>query len=270
MRFAANLSLLFTELPYRERPAAAADAGFDAVETWWPFGATAVPTEKQLDEVVDAVAGAGVPLVALNFFAGDMPNGDRGLVSDPDRVDEFRSSLPALVAIAERTGCRLFNALYGVRRDGLDPAVQDRAAIENLTVAANAVAPIGGTILIEALADGQNGAYPLTSPSDVAGVIDRLNNAEVHNVGMLADFYHFTSNGYDWRSVIDDHAASIAHVQIADVPGRNEPGTGTIDFEALLGHLQKAGYDGYVGLEYRPSGATVDGLGYLKTFATAE
>ena len=120
LRYAVNLSMLFTELPLLQRPAAAKAAGFDAVEFWWPF-ATAVPAEADVDAFITAVTDAEVQLIGLNFFAGDMPGGDRGLVSWPARSGEFRDNIDVTVGIGERLGCRAFNALYGNRTDESTP-----------------------------------------------------------------------------------------------------------------------------------------------------
>ena len=139
LRYEVNCSILFTELPLLERPAAAKAAGFDAVEFWWPF-AVAVPSDAEVDKFVSAVQDAGVALVGLNFFAGDMPAGDRGLVSWPARSAEFRDNIPVVAAIGERLGCTAFNALYGNRVDGASAAEQDDLAAENLTLAAQGVA----------------------------------------------------------------------------------------------------------------------------------
>ena len=119
-RYEVNCSILFTELPLLERPAAAKAAGFDAVEFWWPF-TVAVPADADVDEFVGAIDDAGVQLVGLNFFAGDMPGGDRGLVSWPARSAEFRDNIDVTVGIGERLGCRAFNALYGNRIDDVHP-----------------------------------------------------------------------------------------------------------------------------------------------------
>ena len=122
--YEVNCSILFTELPLLHRPDAAKQAGFDGVEFWWPF-AEAVPADSDIDAFVAAVQNAGVQLVGLNFFAGDMPGGDRGLVSWPDRAEEFRDNVDVTVGIGERLGCRSFNALYGNRVDGASPREQD-------------------------------------------------------------------------------------------------------------------------------------------------
>ncbi|GAA2808744.1 hydroxypyruvate isomerase family protein [Saccharopolyspora taberi] len=262
LKYAVNASILFTELDVLERPAAAKAAGFDAVEYWWPFPA-AVPSDAEVDRFVSAVNDAGVSLIGLNFFAGDMPAGDRGVLSDPVRAGEFADNIDVVAAIAERTGCRAFNALYGNRLDGVDPARQDEVATENLIRAAKAIGRIGGTVLIEPVSGMP--AYPLKTAVDALGVIDRVHNeGGVDNLRLLFDLYHLTVNGDDLDAVLDRHSGVIGHVQIADAPGRNEPGTGEIDFDHYLGRVRAAGYDGYVALEYKPSGASADSFGWIK------
>ncbi|MCI2419462.1 TIM barrel protein [Saccharopolyspora sp. K220] len=261
-RYEVNLSILFTELDLLDRPAAAKAAGFDGVEFWWPFP-VAVPADRDVDRFVQAISDAGVSLVGLNFFAGDMPAGDRGVLSNPDRAGEFADNVDVAVGIGERLGCRAFNALYGNRIDGVDPAVQDQVATENLVRAAKVVARIDGVVLIEPVSGMP--AYPLKKATDALAVIDRVHNeGGVDNLRLLYDLYHLTVNGDDPDAVIDRHARTIGHVQIADAPGRNEPGTGEIDFEHYFEKLDAAGYTGRIGLEYKPSGASADSFGWIK------
>ena len=137
LSYEVNLSILFTELPLLERPEAARRAGFDAVEFWWPFP-VAVPSDAAVDEFVSAVTDSGVQLVGLNFFAGDMAGGDRGVLSWPARSGEFRDNVDVTVGIGSRLGCRSFNALYGLRISGEDPAEQDDVAVGNLAIAGRA------------------------------------------------------------------------------------------------------------------------------------
>lgn len=278
--YAVNCSILFTELPLLERPAAARQAGFEAVEFWWPF-AEAVPADRDADAFVAAIQDAGVQLIGLNFFAGDMPAGDRGLVSWPKRAGEFRDNIDATLGIGERLGCRAFNALYGnrlddpstVQQDGLSTAPQDEisaveqdeVAVENLGLAARAAARIGATVLVEPVSGADR--YPLRTAADVLAVIDRVQAGyDVRNVGLLADLYHLAVNGDDVDRVVAEHTDRIAHVQIADAPGRNEPGTGTLPLESQLAALADHGYDGWVSLEYKPATTTVDSFGWLGTF----
>jgi hydroxypyruvate isomerase len=256
-----NCSILFTELPLLERPAAARAAGFEAVELWWPFAA-AVPGDGEVEAFVRAVGDAGVRLVALNFAAGDLAGGDRGLVSWPARSAELRDNLEVAVGIGERLGCRTFNALYGNRVDGVDPAAQDELAVENLALAGRAAARVGGTVLLEPVSGAPR--YPLRTAAEAVAVLDRVAaRTGVANLGLLCDLYHLAVNGDDLDRAIATYAGRVAHVQIADAPGRGAPGTGALDLDRHLAALAAAGYGGWVGLEYRPEGASADSFAWL-------
>ncbi|WP_312867952.1 hydroxypyruvate isomerase family protein [Amycolatopsis pithecellobii] len=258
MRYDANLSILFTELPLRRRAEAARAAGFTAVEYWWPFD-TAAPGDREVDEFVRSVADAGVTLAGLNFFADDLAAGHRGIVSWIGREKELADSVDIAVGIAGQLGCRTFNALYGNRIDGQEPAAQDEHALSTLDSAAAAAAGIGARLAIEPLSGADR--YPLRTAADALAVLDKLGR---DNVTLLFDLYHLGTNGDDLDAVIERHTPRIGHVQVADVPGRQEPGTGTLDITGYLAKLASAGYDGYVGLEYRPSGRTEDSFGWLE------
>jgi hydroxypyruvate isomerase len=261
LRYEVNCSILFTELPLLERPAAVRAAGFAGVEFWWPFPA-AVPSDREAEDFVRAVEDAGVRLAGLNFFAGDMPGGDRGLVSWPDRSAEFRDNIQATVGIGERLGCRAFNALYGNRVPGAAPAAQDELATENLALAGRAAARIGGTVLVEPVSGAPR--YPLLTAADAVAVVDRVERETgVGNLGFLCDLYHLATNGDDLDQVVATYGDRVAHVQIADAPGRNQPGTGTLDLDRHLAGIAAAGYDGWVGLEYQPTGASDDSFAWL-------
>ncbi|MDE3720091.1 MULTISPECIES: hydroxypyruvate isomerase family protein [Nocardiopsis] len=259
--YTVNCSMLFTELPLHERPQAARDAGFDAVEFWWPFE-SATPPREEIDAFVAALDTAGVRLTGLNLFAGALPGPDRGVLSQPARSAEFLANLDVVVAIAERTGTTAFNALYGLRQDGVDPAEQDRLALENTVAAAEAVARVGGIVLIEPLSGAEG--YPLRTARDGLDFVAKVREAGADNVALLADLYHLAVNGDDVAAVVRDHAAEFGHVQIADVPGRGEPGTGALPIDDLLTAAQAGGYQGLVGLEYKPTVPTEQSLGRLR------
>jgi hydroxypyruvate isomerase len=261
INYDVNLSILFTELPLLERPAAARAAGFDAVEFWWPFN-VAVPGDGEVDAFVGAVRDAGVRLVGLNFFAGDMPGGDRGLVSWPARAAEFRDNVDVTVGIGEQLGCRSFNALYGNRLDDAAPEEQDDLAVQQLALAAAAAERVGGVALVEAVSGAPR--YPLKTAADVVAVLDRVwRETGATSIRFLCDLYHLAVNGDDLDKAVELYRDRVGHVQIADAPGRHEPGTGSLDLDGPLGALDAAGYAGYVGLEYVPSGASVDSFGWL-------
>jgi len=256
-----NLSILFTELPLLERPQAAKHVGFDGVEFWWPWS-VAVPSDAEVGRFATAITSADVQLVGLNFFAGDMAGGDRGLVSWPARSGEFRDNIDVTVSLGERLGCRAFNALYGNRADDSTPEEQDDLAVENLVLAAKAAQRIGGTVLVEPVSGAPR--YPLLTAADALRVIDRASaEGGVDNVRLLFDVYHLAVNGDDVDAAIDKSAGRIGHVQIADAPGRNEPGTGTLAIDHYLDRIAATGYGGWVGLEYKPSGKSADSFGWL-------
>lgn len=260
MRYAVNCSILFTELPLLERPAAAKAAGFDAVEFWWPWSRP-VPSVTEVDDFVAAVRDADVSLIGLNFFAGDMAAGDRGLVSWIGREDEFRATVPVAVDIARRTGCTAFNALYGNRQDGQDPAQADALAVQNLLFAARAADQVGGVVLVEPISGSP--AYPLKTTAQTRAVVARLHEAGASNVRFLLDLYHLAANGEDLAASIRTVGAESGHCQIADFPGRGEPGSGGLDLQGYLDQLGAVGYDGWVALEYKPTVATAASFGAL-------
>lgn len=245
MRFDANLSMLFTQLPLHERPAAARAAGFDAVEIWWPF-ADAVPPILEVERFTAAIRDAGVQLVGLNFFAGDMPAGDRGLVSWPGREQEFRANVEVTARIAEGLGCTVLNALFG------NHEVSD-LALENLAFAADVAAEIGATVVLEPLSGAPR--YPILTAQQAFDVLDQVGRS---NVALLADLYHLAVNGDDLDVLVTEHVDRIGHVQIADAPGRGEPGTGELDVFGYLAKLHAGGYQGYVGAEYKPVTGSFD------------
>ena len=215
--YLANCSLLFTEEPLLRRPAAARDAGFGAVEFWWPFAAP-VPSDREVDAFATAIEEAGVALVGLNFFAGDLAGPDCGVLSIPGRSGQFR---------------------------------------DNIDVAAG----IGATVLIEPVSGPK--PYPLRTADDAVAVVRRARAAGAPNVGFLCDLYHLASNGDDVDAAIGAHADVTAHVQIADAPGRGEPGSGELDLDGYLAALEDHGYRGWVSLEYKPTSTTEASLAWL-------
>ena len=264
--FAANVSLLFPQYPLLERFAAAARAGFQSVECWWPFGSTATPSNDEVEKLLEAIEASGLPQSGMNLFAGDMPKGERGVVSRPDRVEEFTIALEVAERVARRTGCRGFNALYGQRIAGWSDAELDGLAVENLSLAARRLGELGGTVLIEPLAAGQNGAYPITTAARAVEIVERVRDAtHLPNVGVLFDTFHLASNGENLSGVISQYGELIAHVQLADAPGRGQPGTGTIDFAGVIGALWDGGYRGVIAAEYAPTVDTVASLNWVAT-----
>jgi len=261
IRWVANLSLLFVEEGPLDRPAAAAAEGFTEVECWWPFGANASPTPSQVAAFTRSIERSGTQLTAMNLFGG--PPGARGVVSDPSHTDAFRHSVGIAMAIGRRLGTRLFNAPFGNRIAVLKPHVQADTARENLAFAARAAAEIGATIMIEPLSDLEPGMpeFPLRTARDAVRVIDGLRDeAGISNVGLLLDQYHLMVNGADVVAEIDRYGDYVRHVQVADVPGRGEPGSGHADIAAVISALLSRGYEGAVALEYVPRRTTRESL----------
>ncbi len=240
--FAANISLLFTEVPLLERFAAAAAAGFDTVELHWPRG-------EDPDAVAAAVAAAGVGVCLMNFDGGDPAAGERGLMALPERRAEWREHVPVALALAGRIGCGRLHALVGVERPG-ERDVQLAHALDELRFAADAAAGQGALVLVEALNPTDNGPVLLQRNEDVAAFIDRAGRP---NVRLQFDAYHAAMLGRDPVAELRRHAARVGHVQVADCPGRGERGTGAMDIDGFLAALDAIGYRGHVGLEYRPS-----------------
>jgi hydroxypyruvate isomerase len=259
--YLANCSMLFTERPLLERPAAAAAAGFGAVELWWPWPDNPVPADPEVDALIASVQTAGVRLVGLNFFAGQLTGPDAGVLSIPARSQQFCDNLDVAVGIGERLGVSAFNALYGVRVDDATAQEQDELATQNLALAAAAAARIGATVLVEPVSGPK--PYPLRTAADVIGVLDRVVATGHTNVGFLCDLFHLANNGDDVGAAIASYADRVAHVQIADWPGRGEPGSGELDLDRHLGDLQARGYAGWVGLEYTPTTTTEESLAWL-------
>lgn len=263
----ANISLLFSEVAFERRPAAAAAAGFEAIECWWPF-ATATPPSSEVDAFVASVTDAGVQLRGLNFYAGHMAGGERGIASHRLRRGEFDDGVAAAVDIGARLGVTGFNALYGNRLPGVSATDQHDAGLQALAAATEHADSIGATVLVEPVSGIE--AYPLKLAADALTVIRGVREqTTTGRIALLADLYHLTVNGDDVARVIAQYADEIGHVQLADAPGRHEPGTGAIPIAELVDLLDQHGYTGGIALEYIPSGDTVAGLSWLRQLVPA-
>lgn len=248
MRFDANISTLFREAPFLERFDRARAAGFTSVEFWWPSG-------EDLGAVEAAAADARLQVVLFNFDGGDLAAGDRGLLSDPDRASRFRENVPVALELAGRLGTKLLNALVGIRLDGIDLERQLELARENVAWAADRAAASGTTILIEALNTFENGPYLLSTTRQAAEFVHTLRRP---NVRLQYDAYHMQRMEGNLVATLRDHIGQISHVQVADSPGRGEPGTGEIHFPYVFAALEELGYDGWVGLEHLPAGGKTE------------
>lgn len=253
MIFSLNVSILFAELPYLDRFAAARAAGFAAVESWWPSG-------EDPDRVAEAVMESELQLVGLNFDGGDLAAGDRGILSDPERAGRFRENVPVALELAARLGCTRLNALLGLEEPGLARSEQLALAAEGIRWTADRARRQGATVLIEPVNRKDNGPYLLDTTDAVAGFIAGLDRP---NVRLLLDCFHAQRSEGDLAGAIARHFDLIGHVQIADSPDRHEPGTGEINYRYLFDVLARLGYDGPIGLEYLARETTAGSLAWL-------
>jgi hydroxypyruvate isomerase len=247
-RFAANVSILFMERPFLERFEAAARAGFGGVEFWWPAG-------ERLEDVIAAVHDANLEVVLFNFDAGDLAAGDRGLLNDPDREGRFFDHIPQAIELARAVGCRQLNALVGLELTGVDREEQLKRAQYNMRRTARAVAPHGIRVLIEAINTYDNGPYLLYRTDQASAFLHAVGEP---NVALQYDVFHMQRMEGNLTANLRRYIDEIAHVQIADAPGRGEPGTGEIRFEYVFEILDELGYAGHVGLEYKPTTETTE------------
>jgi hydroxypyruvate isomerase len=246
MRFSANVSILFSEVPLLERFGRAGEAGFSSVEFWWPSG-------EDLGRVESAIKDAGVEVALFNFDAGDMPAGDRGLAGDPGREQQFKENVPVALDLARALGCERMNVLVGHRIPGMDREEQLALARENVRFAAEKAAGI--TVMVEPVNTFENGPYLLYKTGQA---VEFVRDVGRENVRVQHDFYHMQRMEGNLVATLREHIDSIGHAQIADSPGRGEPGTGEIHYPYVLAALEDLGYDGYVGLEYNPTTETTE------------
>ena len=254
MRFCPNLSMLFKEVDLVERFGRAAEAGFSGVELWWPSG-------EDLGRVEAAAKEAGVQVALFNFDAGDMPGGDRGLLSDPERHQQFRDNVPVALELARSVGCRRLNALVGLQLDGVDTAEQLELARDNVGWAADQAAEHGIEVMIEAVNTFENGPYLLPNTRAAADFVEQVGR---ENVKLQYDAYHMQRMEGNIVVTLRERIAGIGHVQVADSPDRGEPGSGELNYRYIFSALEELPYDGWVGLEYKPTtDTTEDSLGWL-------
>ena len=255
-RFAANLSTLFTEHPFMERFAAAAAAGFTAVEIQFPY---AFPTA----EIAAALRRNGLELVLHNLPAGHLEAGDRGLACLPGRIDEYRAAAMRALDYARALDCPRLNGLVGAPPGDADPGLVRRTLIANLRETAAALADAGIDLLIEPVNDRDNPGYLLTRSADALAVIDAVG---ADNLRLQFDCYHMQIMEGDLARSLEAHVDRIGHIQIADNPGRHEPGSGEINYPFLFRRLDELGYGGWIGVEYHPLTTTAEGLGWIEPY----
>lgn len=253
MVWSAHLSMLFAELPYLERPRAAARAGFAYVETWWPPDGFA---EAWAEEVTEC----GLAVTSINAYGGDLEAGERGYLNVPARRADVLRWFEEAIALAERCGAPRINLLVGRRVADRTPVQQlsDAAAVLGECAALAEEAQI--TVLVEPINELDVPGYLVPTP---AAALELICLAGARNVLLLYDAYHAARSGLDPCTDVVGHLPAVGHVQYADCPGRGAPGTGTVDLISFARTLDAAGYTGAIGLEFDPCGPTTDALGFL-------
>lgn len=256
-RIAANVTMLFTEYPFLERFDRAAAAGFTAVEFLFPY-------DEDLDGIERTLERNGLELVLFNLPAGDWAAGERGIACQPDRQAEFRGGVERAVAVGPRLKVPQINCLAGMRDPGTSSEDTRATLIDNLRYAAEQLDTVGIDLLVEPVNTHDIPDFAVPTTADGLALIDEISHS---NLRLQFDTYHAMRMGEDPIQLIKDHGARIAHIQIADVPGRHQPGTGEVDFRELFTTIDDAGYEGWVSLEYNPEGQTEDGFGLMRELA---
>lgn len=254
-RFAANLSMLFTEVPMLDRFERAARAGFTSVEIQFPYEATAAAVRERL------VANR-LKMVLHNLPGGDWAAGDRGIACNPARQEEFRAGVAKGIEYATTLGVPQLNCLAGKPGEGLSEAQTRATFVGNVRYAAAELKKAGLKLLLEPINNYDVPGFWLNNTAKAIGVLDEVG---ADNAFVQYDIYHAQRYEGELAATITKYLHRIGHIQVADNPGRNEPGTGEINYAFLFQHLQRIGYTGWVGAEYKPAGRTEDGLGWLET-----
>ena len=254
-RFAANLTMLFNELPMLERFGAAARNGFAGVEMLFPYA-------FDCDALAEQLRVHALQLVLHNLPAGDWDAGERGIACLPDRVDEFRAGIDTALHYAQVLGVKQLNCLCGIAPAGVDPALVERTLVANLRYAASRLQQVGLRLLIEPINQFDIPGFWLSRTAQAAALIAEVG---VDNLFIQYDVYHAQRTEGELAATLQRYLPAIRHIQIADNPGRGEPGSGEINYPFLFAHLDRIGYDGWVGCEYRPRAGTESGLRWRAT-----
>ncbi|RFC65734.1 MULTISPECIES: 2-oxo-tetronate isomerase [Mesorhizobium] len=253
-RFSANLSMLFGEHEFLDRFDAAAKAGFKGVEYVGPY-------DHAPEAVAERLKRNGLAQVLFNLPPGDWAKGERGIAVLPDRIDEFRKGVDTAITYAKALDCPQVNCLAGIAPQGVDAAVLENVFVENLKFAAAKLKQAGIRLLIEPINTIDIPDFFLNTSRQALALMERVGS---DNLYLQYDIYHMQIMEGDLARSIEKHLPRIAHIQLADNPGRHEPGTGEINYPFLYDHLDRIGYAGWVGAEYKPRAGTVEGLGWFK------
>jgi hydroxypyruvate isomerase len=252
----ANLSMMFNEVEFTNRFAAAARAGFKGVEFLFPYA-----YDKQ--QLAEVARGHTLQVVLFNMPPGDFDAGDRGLACDPARTTEFQAGVGKAIDYALALGCKQLHCMAGLKPRGVNEEKMRETYIDNLRFAGRELARHGLTLLIEAINTRDIPGFYLNTSRQA---FDIMHYAAVPNLKFQYDIYHMQIMQGDLAPTIEKHLDEIGHMQLADTPGRHEPGTGEINYPYLFAHIDKVGYQGWIGCEYRPAGNTEAGLGWAKPY----
>ena len=256
-KFAANLTMLFTEHAFLDRFEPAAKAGFKAVEFLFPYAFDAAEIKRRLD-------ANGLQLVLHNLPAGDWDAGERGIACHPDRVREFRDGVEKAIGYARALGVRQLNCLVGKAPAGVADELLRRTVVDNLRYAAAELGKAGLRLLIEPINTFDIPGFYLNRTVQAAGILDEVG---ADNAFIQYDIYHAQRMEGELAATVQKYLPRIGHIQLADNPGRNEPGSGEINYRFLLAHIDRIGYDGWIGCEYKPATTTEAGLGWRQALA---
>ena len=255
-RFAANLTMMFTELPFLSRFGAAAEAGFDAVEFLFPY-------DFDKGELASLLAANGLTLVLHNLPAGDWARGDRGIACHPDRVTDFRAGVETAIDYASALHCPQVNCLAGILPDGVTADEARATLIENLRYAAGKLEAAGIGLLVEPVNTRDIPGFFVNRTRPALDIIVATGS---NTIKLQYDIYHAQVMEGDLARTIETAFDRIGHIQLADNPGRHEPGTGEINFPFLFRRLDELGYRGWIGCEYKPASTTAAGLSWLAPY----
>ncbi len=255
-RFSANISMLFTEVDFLDRFEQAALAGFEAVEYQFPYA-------WQAERLAEKAAMHGLQTVLHNFPPGDWDAGERGIALLPERVADFRESVRLALHYAKTTACPCLNCLAGLKPEDTSEADMRRTLVANLRFAADALGRENIRLLIEPLNAQDVPRFYLNRSAPALALIEEV---EHPNIWLQYDVYHMQIMEGNLMQTIQRNLPRIAHIQVADHPGRHEPGTGEINFANLFAFIDQAGYEGWIGCEYKPAGRTEEGLDWLKPY----
>jgi len=253
-KFCANLTMLWNEVPFTDRFAAAGRAGFEGVEYLFPY-------DHDKDQLAEQLRKHGLTQVLHNLPAGNWAGGERGIGCHPRRVGEFQDGVGKAIEYAQALGCKQLNCLAGIRPGPLDPSVARETFISNLQFAAPKLQNAGIKLLIEPVNTRDIPGFFLNNSKQALDIITAVGS---RNLFLQYDIYHAQVMEGDLARTIEAHLALIPHMQLADNPGRNEPGTGEINYPFLFEHIDRIGYQGWIGCEYKPKTTTDAGLGWVK------